>query len=126
MKRTAAAVFLLAAAVALSAWSGHLFRREMNALLHSVEEIVDCAETDSDETLNKKTGDLLRQWEKSSVILHSLVMHEGMDELEEDITSLPMMIEHSDREELKLRCIEAINQITNLLNAEKVRIENVL
>ena len=126
MKRTAVAVFLLAAAVALSAWSGHLFRREMNALLQSVEEIVDCAETEPDEALNKKTGDLLRQWEKSSVILHSLVMHEGMDELEEDITSLPMIIEHSDREEFKIKCIEAINQIKNLLNAEKINIENIL
>lgn len=98
----------------------------MNALLHSVEEIIDCAETESDTILNKKTGDLLRQWEKSSVILHSLVMHEGMDELEEDITSLPMILEHSDRDEFKIKCIEAINQITNLLNAEKVRIENIL
>lgn len=126
MKRTAAAVFLLAVAVLISVWSGHIFKREMNALLHSVEEIIDCAETDSDIILNKKTEDLLRQWEKSSVILHSLVMHEGMDELEEDITALPMIIEHSDREEFKIKCIEAINQITNLLNAEKVKIENIL
>lgn len=126
MKRTAAAIFLLTAAVAISAWSGFIFKREMKALLRSVEEIIDCAETDSDSVLNKKTGDLLRQWEKSSVILHSLVMHEGMDELEEDITSLPMLIEHSDREEFKIKCIEAINQIMNLLNAEKINIENIL
>lgn len=125
MKRTAAAVFLLAAAIAVSAWSGYIFKREMNGLLYSVEEIIDCAETYSDTALNKKTEDLLAQWEKSSVILHSLVMHEGMDELEEDITALPMIIEHSDRDEFKNKCIEAINQIMNLLNAEKIKIENI-
>lgn len=126
MKRTAVAVFLLATAIFLSVWSGHVFKREMNGLLYSVEEIIDSAETDPDEILNKKTEDLLRQWEKSSVILHSLVMHEGMDELEENITALPMILEHADRDEFKNKCIEAINRIMNLLNAEKINIENVL
>ena len=98
----------------------------MSSLLYSVEEIIDCAETENDLILNKKTGDLLRKWEKSSVILHSIVMHEGMDVLEENITALPIIIEHSDREEFKLKCIEAINQIENLLNAEKISIENIL
>lgn len=126
MKRTAAAVILLAFAVLISVWSGHIFKREMNFLLVSIEEIIDCAETEPDIILSKKTGDLLRKWEKSSVILHSLVMHEGMDELEENITALPIIIEHSDREEFKKKCIEAINRIENLLNAEKVRTENIL
>lgn len=126
MKRTAAAVFLLSFAVLLSLWSGSVFRREMNSLLYSIEAIIDTADSDSDEELSKKTKNLLVQWQKSSVILHSLVMHEGMDELEEDITSLPIIIEHSDRKEFKSKCIEAINQIENLLNAEKIRIENIL
>ena len=126
MKRTAAAVILLSFAVFLSLWSGYVFRREMSSLLYSVEEIIDCAETEPDIILIKKTGDLLRKWEKSSVILHSLVMHEGIDELEENITALPIIIEHSDREEFKKKCIEAISRIENLLNAEKVRTENIL
>ena len=126
MKRTAAAVILLSFAVFLSLWSGYVFRREMQSLLHSVEEIIECTETESDTVLNKKTGDLLSKWNKSSVILHSLVMHEGMDELEENITALPDIIEHSDRDEFRMKCIEAINQIKNLLNAEKISIENIL
>ena len=126
MKRTAAAVFLLTFAVLLSLWSGSIFRREMNALLYSIEEIIDASETDSDESLSKKAENLLTQWQKSSIILHSLVMHEGMDELEEDITALPLIIEHSDRDEFRMKCIEAINQIENLLNAEEIKIENIL
>lgn len=117
---------LLAAAVLISALSGHAFRMHMNGLLYSLKEIISCVETGSDSALKDKTEDLLRQWEKSSKILHSLVMHEGIDELEEDITSLPLIIEHSDREEFKSKCIEAINQIMNLLNAEKINIENIM
>ena len=125
MKRVAAAVLLLSTAVLLAVWSGNIFKSHMNTLLYSLEEITDCAETCSDEELSKKTEDLLRQWKKSSVILHSLVMHEGMDELEEDIIALPMIIEHSDRDEFKIKCIEAVNRIKNLLNAEKIKIENI-
>ena len=98
----------------------------MNGLLYSLHELVDYAENDSDSALSEKTDDLLLQWNKSSGTLHSLVMHEGMDDLEEDITALPHIIEHSDRDEFKRKCIEAINRIENLLNAEKLNFENVL
>ncbi len=126
MKRVAAAVFLLSAAVLLSAWAGHIFKSEMNDLLLSLDSLIDTAQTDSDDELIKKTDEILSQWEKSSGILHSLVMHEGMDAVEENITALPLILEHSDREEFKSKCIEAINQIENLLNAEKLNLENVL
>jgi hypothetical protein len=53
-------------------------------------------------------------------------MHEGMDDVEENITALPLILKHSDREEFKNKCIEAINQIENLLNAEKLIPENIL
>lgn len=126
MKRVAAAVFLLSAAVALSAWTGHIFKSEMNGLLSSLNSLVDTAQTDSDDELIKKTDEILVQWEKSSGILHSLVMHDGMDDVEENITALPLILEHSDRDEFKNKCIEAMNQIKNLLNAEKLNLENIL
>ena len=126
MKRVAAAVFLLSAAVALSAWAGYVFKSEMNGLLSSLNSLIDTAQTDSDDELVKKTDEILVQWEKSSGILHSLVMHEGMDDVEENITALPLILEHSDREEFKSKCIEAVNQIKNLLNAEKLNLENIL
>ena len=126
MKRVAAAVFLLSAAVAISVWAGHVFRTEMNGLLFSLDSLIDTAQTDSEDELARKTDEILFQWHKSSGILHSLVMHEGMDDVEENITALPLILEHSDREEFKIKCIEAINQIENLLNAEKLNFENIL
>lgn len=126
MKRVAVAVVLLSVAVITSVWSGIIFKSEMNALLRSLQSVVDSAESDSDEVLSEKTEELIDLWNKSSGILHSLVMHEGMDDVEENITSLPLLLEHSDREEFKSKCIESINQIENLLNAEKLNVENIL
>ncbi len=126
MKRALTAFFLLTVAILLSIWSSHIFKREMSGLLYSINEIIDKVDTDSDEALRKRTDLLLAEWKKSSVFLHSLVMHDGMDELEENITALPMIIEHSERDDFKKKCIEAVNQIENLMNAEKIKIENIL
>lgn len=126
MKRALTAFFILTVAILLSIWSSHIFKREMGGLLYSINEIIDNVDTDSDEALRKRTDLLLAEWKKSSVFLHSLVMHDGMDELEENITALPMIIEHSERDEFKKKCIEAVNQIENLMNAEKIKIENIL
>lgn len=125
MKRTIVAVVLLLSAVSLTLWSGHVFRTELNSLTASLNEIIDCSENCSDETLNQKINKLLFQWQHSSVLLHSLVLHEGMDEIEQNITSLPLLAEHSSRDELRNKCIEAINQIKNLSEAEKLSIENI-
>lgn len=126
MKRVAVAIVLLSVAVIASVWAGVIFKSEMNALLQSLQSVVDSAESDSDEDVLKKTEELLALWNKSSGILHSLVMHEGMDDVEENITALPLLLEHSDREEFKIKCIEAINRIENLINAEKLNLENIL
>lgn len=126
MKRVAAALLLLASAIAVAAWSGYIFRKEMDKLSASLNELVDCSETCSDAELAEKTDMLLSQWNSSSRLLHSLVIHEGMDELELNITALPLIIEHSEREEFRLKCIEAINQIQSLTLAEKLSLENIL
>ena len=126
MKRVAVAIVLLSVAVIASIWAGVIFKSEMNALLQSLQSVVDSAESDSDEAVLKKTEDLIALWNKSSGILHSLVMHEGMDDVEENITALLLLLEHSDREEFKIKCIEAINRIENLINAEKLNLENIL
>lgn len=126
MKRVAAAVLLLSCAVLISVWTGYVFNSEMNGLLNSLRELTDCAESSSYETLSSKTGELLEKWHESSKILHALVMHEGMDELEENITALPLILKYSDRSEFKNKCIEAINRIENLVNAEKLNFENIL
>lgn len=126
MKRAAAAVVLFFAAVSLTVWSDYAFNKELDTVSASLNEIVEFAEYCSDELLKEKIDALLSQWEHSSVLLHSLILHEGMDQLEQNITALPLLAEYSDRNELQKSCIEAINQIKNLSEAEKLSIENIL
>lgn len=126
MKRVVAAFLLLSTAVFLAVWAGITYQSKMEMLEKSLEELIVCAEKSSDEEIKKETENLSIQWESSSKLLHSLVVHEGMDDLEETITSLPLILEHSTKEEFKTTCIEAINLIRNLTESEKLNIGNIL
>lgn len=125
MKRLVIALVLLSAAVFIAVWSGIVFRSELNSLNDSIEHLIDVSQSSSDEILKEETSKVLSEWGKASSFLHSFVLHEGMDILEQNITSLPLLIEHSDRLTFRNKCIEAMTQIENLLNSEKISIENI-
>ncbi len=126
MKRIIIAVLLFASAVSVSVWSNISFEKNMKKFSVLLENLIVCSEKSSDEILKKETEKVVEAWYDSSAFLHSLVAHEGMDELEKSITSLPLLVEHSDREEYINECIRAVNQIDNLIDSERLNIGNVL
>ncbi len=126
MKRVFIAVLLLASAVSVSVWSNYSFEKHMKKFSSSLESLIVYSEKSDDEFLENETRKVVEAWYDSSAFLHSLVAHEGMDELEKSITSLPLLIRHSDREEFRNECISALNQIDNLIDSERINIGNVL
>lgn len=98
----------------------------MEFLAYSLENLIELSADSSDEALKDETQKLMIKWNNSSKLLHSLVVHEGMDELEETITALPLILTHSTKEEFTSKCIEAVNIIKNLIESEKLNIGNVL
>ena len=126
MKRVVIAVLLLSAAVSVSVWSNIIFENKMEHFSKAVESLISYSEEPDGEILEKETRKVVDDWYASSAFLHSLVAHEGMDELEKSITSLPLLLEHSDREEFINECIKAVNQIDNLIDSERLNIGNVL
>ena len=126
MKRVIIAAVLLLSAISVSVWSNISFERYMKNFSVSLENLISYSEISDDDNLKKETEKVVEAWYDSSAFLHSLVAHEGMDELEKSITSLPLLIEHSDREEFRNECIRAVNQIKNLIDSERLNIGNVL
>lgn len=126
MKRVIIAVLLLASAVSVSVWSNIVFENKMECFSEAIENLIEYSEKSNDEILEEETRRVVDNWYASSAFLHSLVAHEGMDELEKSITSLPLLIRHSDREEFRNECIKAVNQINNLIDSERLNIGNVL
>lgn len=126
MKRVIIASVLLLSAVSVSVWSNIVFEKNMKEFSEMLDNLIVYSEKSDDKTLGKETRKVVDAWYGSSAFLHSLVAHEGMDELEKSITSLPLLIEHSDREEFRNECIRAVNQIENLIDSERLNIGNVL
>ncbi len=126
MKRIIIALILLVSAVSVSVWSNITFDKNMKRFLYSIENLIIYSENYDEKKLEEETVKVVEAWNDSSAFLHSLVAHEGMDELEKSITSLPLLIRHSDREEFRNECIEAVNQINNLIDSEKLNIGNIL
>lgn len=125
MKRVIVAVLLLTSAVSVSVWSNYSFEKHMVNFSTSLEKLIVYSEKSDDKFLENETRKVVEAWYESSAFLHSLVAHEGMDELERSITSLRLLIRHSDREEFRNECIRAVNQIENLIDSERINIGNV-
>lgn len=126
MKRVVAACVLLLSAVGVTVWTDFVFEREMNMFEKELNSLVDISESVSEKELLRNAETIAFQWEESSGMLRSIVLHDGIDELGRSISSLPQMIEHSGKDEMKKICIEALNMIKNLRECEMIRIENIL
>ncbi len=91
------------------------FESEIKVLLDAPED-----------ELYERAENIASAWEKHGNFLHTVFAHEGIDELERLITSLPMTAEYSDADELRMKCIEGINLIENLKACERLSAENIL
>lgn len=126
MKKLVIACILLALAVTSAVWSNTVFKKETEALTVSLERLLDASEHGDDAAISRELENVTAAWENASRVLHALVMHDSMDEVEQSITALPQILKHADRKEFKQKCIEALSQTENLVNSERLSWENIL
>lgn len=125
-KRLIAAIALFISAFAITGFARKAFLRETSLLSDSIYAVIEASQNGSDNELNDKINALQKQWRHSGKILHILVNHGEMDEAEQNITAMAETVEFTGRDELRLRCIDALNQIKNLRQSEKLNFENIL
>ena len=126
MKRVIAAFVLFAVSVSIAVCSGYVFNSKMNYFEASLYDLIALSENRNDEKLIEECERIVSEWEESLKLLRSVVPHEGIDELSRSILSLPQTVKYTDREQMKEKCIEAIDYIESLKSCEKVSFENIL
>lgn len=126
MKRLIASFLLIVSAVSATAYAKRVFNDEISALYELIQDVMEVSEKGSDSELSESIDILQKKWKKSGKALHILVNHGEMDEAEQNITALKETNSYTDRKELRLKCIEALNQLKNLLESEKISLENIL
>lgn len=126
MKKLVIACVLLALAVTAAICSNAVFKKETEDLTLSLEKLLEVSEYGDGDTVARELENVTAAWEKASKLLHALVMHDSLDEVEQSITALPQILKHAGREEFKQKCIEALSQAENLVNSERLSWENIL
>lgn len=125
MKRLLASLLLMISAVSATAYARKNFLDEIDKLSESIQNVIEISEKGTDSELMESIDILQRKWHSSGKILHILINHGEMDEAEQDITALKETVSYADRKELRLKCIEALNQLKNLRESEKISLENI-
>ncbi len=126
MKKLVIACVLLALAVTAAIWSNGVFKRETDVLTASLEKLLEVSQYGDDDDVSRELENVISAWESASKVLHALVMHDAMDEVEQSITALPQILKHAERDEFRQKCIEALSQTKNLVSAERLSWENIL
>ena len=110
MKRVAAAVVLLAVAAGISVWSGYVFQSRMDCFEKELSLLLDAPDSE----LSSRTQKIAELWEEHGDFLHSVFIHEGIDELE-------MLIVHLE----KLQSFSQIQHTSLLVNKIKHSADNI-
>ncbi len=126
MKRIYIAIALLAVSITLSIVSHAVFERKISDLSDGLYKLLDLSETAELDTLKNETEKFNLLWEKSSGVLHILTIHTEMDGAEMCIISLKDLLDSGNMEEYKINCIDAISELKNLENSEKLSLNNIL
>ena len=123
MKRFATALVLLALTLTMSIGAQFIFSKKTGELITDLKSLlaVDAGEGEK-QALDKAES----EWRDSKKILHILLVHRSMDEIEININSLREYLDSGDDEALRQACTEALKQLENLRDAGKITIENVL
>ena len=101
-----------------------ILSKKTDELITGLEALL-CA-VDAGEGEERALENVEEAWLGSKKILHILLVHRSMDEIEININSLGEYLGAGDREALRQACTEALMQLENLRDAGRITIENIL
>ncbi len=124
MKRFGTALVLLLLTRTMRLGARLIFSKKKEELIKWLEALL-CA-VDAGEGEERALENVEEAWLGSKKILHILLVHRSMDEIEININSLGEYLGAGDREALRQACTEALMQLENLRDAGRITIENIL
>ena len=124
MKRFATALVLLLLTLTLSIGAQLIFSKKTDELITGLEALLRAV--DAGEGEERALENVEEAWRGSKKILHILLVHRSMDEIEININRLGEYLGAGDREALRQACTEALMQLENLRDAGRITIENIL
>ncbi len=125
MKRFIIALVLLAVAVSVSIGAQVIFFKKTDVLINSMNNLLTTVDTGNRKDIKENLDAVMKDYKKSEKILHVLLIHSSMDEIEININSLSEFLSVGDMESFRQSCTEALRQLENLQSASKLTVENI-
>lgn len=126
MKRFAIGIVLLFLAVAVSSFSQVAFMKDTAKICEITQEILDFAKESDFEKAEKRLDELSAYFKKAEKWLSIILHHDDIENLNVNISSLKSYIDIKDFDNFKNCCIQILNEVENLRNSMKLKIENIL
>lgn len=125
MKRFVIALAMLSFALILSGTCFFILNKKIDQLHTQVGQVLALTETDDREALRKETEKLMHLWEKNTGIMHMLLMHRAMEEVELNILILQDQLQDEKPDNFRESCEKVKRQLENLKDSEKLSLRNV-
>lgn len=125
MKRFVVAIVLLVFAISISVGSEIIFSKKTEVLIESMGELLHTVDTGDRKVIKEKLDTVMSNYERSEKILHVLLNHTSLDEIEININSLNEFLSADDMDSFRESCTQALRQLENLQGASKLTVENI-
>lgn len=125
MKRVITAVVFILIAIALCLTGYAVSLNKLNSINKTLGKAAYVSKAEDKEDTINAAKDVKDEWDKSSVLLFTLLIHTDIDEIDTKINMLSFFAQKENFEEFEEICNESIIISNNLINSQKASFENI-
>lgn len=125
MKRVITAVVFILIAIALCLTGYAVSLNKLNSINKTLGKAAYVSKAEDKEDTINAAKDVKDEWDKSSVLLFTLLIHTDIDEIDTKINMLSFFAQKENFEEFEEICNESIVISNHLINSQKASFENI-
>lgn len=126
MKALYVPVAILAVILSFSLWTGRYVDSRVQSWQRMLEETDRAAQREDWEQAETRLKETIRDWEKSSSFLHTLMKHDELDEAEDLFAGTMAACQIRDRADFHKLLAQLMSQLGHLAETQALNLQNIL
>ncbi len=125
MKRMVLAGFLILMAIVIGVSSYITLTKLCEEVITQAETCISISYTDDPQALLKATEELVFMWDEQQDRIVMLASRKDLNTIENNIPTLPLLAESEEMSLYRLKCVECVNLLEELIKREKITWGNI-
>lgn len=125
MKRMVLAGFLILMAIVIGVSSYITLTNLCEEVITQAETCINISYTDDSQALLKATQKLVIMWDEQQDRIVMLASRKDLSTIENNIPTLPLLVESDEMSLYRLKCVECVNLLEELIKREKITWGNI-